>query len=138
MTSISNGSAKDTISPIKGDHNHIRSSVRTPPPGFSRPDAALLYGSSLDRSAAASAPPSSLFSNDFDIDRSGSYHFRDDLQRSNGSFSNNGGLNGETSRLLEGIQQRTMSYNNLAEMLGEGLAESMGDSLEEQAGGVMR
>ncbi len=131
----SNDSAKDTISPIKGDHNHIRSSVRTPPPGFSRPDAALLYGSSLDRSAAASAPPSSLFSNDFDIDRAGSYHFRDDLQRSNnGSFS----INGETSRFLEGLQQRTMSYNNLAEVLGEGLAESMGDSLEDQAGGLLR
>lgn len=136
----SNDSAKDTISPIKGDHHvSIRSSVRTPPPGFARSDAALLYGSSLNRAAAASAPPSSLFSDSFGVDRSASYLLRDDFQRlSNGSLSSNVGVNGDSSRFSDGLQQRTMSFNNIAEVLGEGLAESMGDSLEDSSGGLMR
>lgn len=41
---------------------------------------------------------------------------------------------GCSSSFLDGFSQRTMSYDNLAEALGEGLAECMGDSLVEQLG----
>jgi len=64
-------------------------------------------------------------------------HHRDDFL-GNGLQSLRGvNLNGsmdDSSSFLDGFSQRTMSYDNLAEALGEGLAECMGDSLVEQLG----
>jgi len=97
---------------ISADTLDMRSSLSTPPPGFGLIADSRFHGEklSISRAAAASAPPTSLFMN-------GNAGFRS-------MFDNQIGEDGFT-------KSRTMSYNNLAEALGEGLAECMGESLNE-------
>jgi|AntRauTorckE5430_2_1112549.scaffolds.fasta_scaffold01827_4 hypothetical protein len=97
---------------ISADTLDMRSSLSTPPPGFSVLADSRFHGEklSMSRAAAASAPPTSLFTN-------GNADFKS-------MFDYQIGEDGYT-------KSRTMSYNNLAEALGEGLAECMGESLNE-------
>lgn len=101
-----------------GELADMKSSISSPPPGFNLLDPARFHGENISRAAAASAPPTSLFSNSFDltVDSSDKY----------------ARLSGHTSSENESSSARklrTMSYNNLAAALGEGLAECMGESL---------
>lgn len=96
----------------------MKSSISSPPPGFNLLDPARFHGEHISRTAAASAPPTSLFSNSFDLNFDSSDKY--------------GRLSGHNSSEYESSSARklrTMSYNNLAAALGEGLAECMGESL---------
>lgn len=97
----------------------MKSSISSPPPGFSLLDPARFHGENLKRAAAASAPPTSLFSNSFDL----TFDASDQYTRISGKNST------DHDNSSSGRKLRTMSYNNLAAALGEGLAECMGESL---------
>lgn len=96
----------------------MKSSIGSPPPGFSLLDPARFHGENISRAAAASAPPTSLFSNSYDL----TFDSSDKYARISGHSSSE--HESSATRKL-----RTMSYNNLAAALGEGLAECMGESL---------
>ena len=107
----------------------VPSSVNTPPPGFSLSDANLFYGGNISRSAAASAPPTSLFGTEF--------NFNDAVGNGNGERAPRirqiplSDVDNATTDDPIFAKSRTMSYNNLAMALGEGLAECMVDSLDD-------
>ena len=138
MENLANSTDESKKSGLSGgDLLGMRSSLNTPPPGFGLGDFASFHGQNLTarRAAAASAPPTSLFANNlFD---SNFTSLPDDFDR----FSNKDIADKDSYRmnLLQGKNQddkpRTMSYNNLAAALGEGLAESMGHSLVDSNNG---
>jgi len=112
----------------------VHSSIRTPPPGFAL-DAARFYGENVRRAAAASAPPMSFLGVDGDNSVRSHHAVLDDgqpprvMQRFSSGESN--GLSAIDDEDPIFAKSRTMSYNNLALALGEGLAECMGDSLSD-------
>jgi hypothetical protein len=111
---------------------YVPSSVNTPPPGFALPDTALFHGTNISRSAAASAPPTSLFGTEQFLNLRGA--FNNDRERAPRirqipSLDVNNLTLGDADPIF--AKSRTMSYDNLAMALGEGLAECMGDSLNE-------
>ncbi len=135
------GGGAGSILKAKDGSLYVPSSVATPPPGFSFSDANLFHGRNVSRSAAASAPPTSLFGTsllfdgalDVEGDRERAPRIRQipDLTlsslRGDGGDGGDGGADGSSDPVF--TKSRTMSYTNLANALGEGLAECMGDSL---------
>ena len=130
------GGGAGSILKAKDGSLYVPSAVATPPPGFSLSDANLFHGRNITRSAAASAPPNSLFGTsllfdgalDVEGDRERAPRIRQipDLTLSS-LGGGGGGANGNSNPIF--TKSRTMSYTNLANALGEGLAECMGDSL---------